>query len=265
MQTRSLPRQISNPALIVLENIYVAAPCPVAWDGMIGDARVRHCSECRLNVYNISEMTRTEAEELIRAHEGRLCVRFFRRADGTILTTNCPRGLQALIRRVSRVAAAVLAATMSVGSAFSQAGSKDTQQTQENHGNSGIDLTVVDPTGAVIPGAEVHLCRCKDHNKIAVHTDATGVAHVLGLSRGKYSVEIKATGFKPSRQNIKVQAQKTERLRVKLQIAPTEITVDVQGGSVAVQGTVTELVTSATQNPFPFPATGLAGRPSPLR
>jgi len=264
MHTRSLPAQLANPALIVLENIQIAAPCPAAWDGMTGDNRVRHCAECSLSVYNISAMTRHEAEELIRTHEGRLCVRFFRRADGTILTKNCPRGLQRLVRRVSRIAAAVLAATMSVGSAFSQAGSKATQQAQENQGDSGIDLTVVDPTGAVVPSAQVRLCRCKGHQKIDVHTDAAGVAHVLGLSQGKYSVEIKAAGFKSSRQNIKVQSQKTERLQVKLQLAPVDITVQVTAAPVEVQGMV-GIVTSVKEAPFPFPTTSSGGKPTPLR
>jgi len=54
--------------------------------------RVRHCGECKLNVYNLSEMTQTEAEGLIRKHEGRLCVRYYQRADGTVLTRNCPVG-----------------------------------------------------------------------------------------------------------------------------------------------------------------------------
>src|SRR5215472_2919723 len=67
----------SKPNLFVLENIHVAAPCPADWTQMSGDDRVRHCSECNLNVYNLSEMTRAEAERLILSHEGRLCARFY--------------------------------------------------------------------------------------------------------------------------------------------------------------------------------------------
>lgn len=75
-----------------LKNIRVAAPCPADWNEMYGDERKRFCSECKLNVYNLSGMTRREAERLIVNAEGRLCVRFFRRADGTVLTKNCPVG-----------------------------------------------------------------------------------------------------------------------------------------------------------------------------
>jgi hypothetical protein len=81
--------------LPVLDNIRVAAPCAESWAGMSGDARVRHCTRCNQNVYNLSEMTREEAESLVVAKEGKLCVRYFRRAhDNTIITRNCPVGAQ---------------------------------------------------------------------------------------------------------------------------------------------------------------------------
>ena len=73
-----------------LDNIQVAKPCPVSWDSMSGDDRVRFCSDCRLNVYNLAGMTRREATDLIYLQEGRLCVRFFRRKDGMLVTRDCP-------------------------------------------------------------------------------------------------------------------------------------------------------------------------------
>lgn len=90
-----------------LQNLKVASPCPADWNQMYGDERTRFCGECRLNVYNISGMTRVEAERLIASSEGRLCVRFYRRADGTVLTRDCPVGLAAVRRRVARVATAL--------------------------------------------------------------------------------------------------------------------------------------------------------------
>jgi hypothetical protein len=89
-----------------LDQIRVASPCPASWEDMTGDHRVRFCGECKLNVYNLSAMGRDEAEELVRDREGRLCVRFFQRDDGSVLTRDCPVGLRALVRRGrARVAA----------------------------------------------------------------------------------------------------------------------------------------------------------------
>ncbi len=95
-------RKFTNP----LDNIHVASPCPANWDEMYGDARKRFCGDCKLNVYNLSDMTRHEAETLLISSEGHLCVRFFRRADGTVLTKNCPVGWRAAKARASRIATA---------------------------------------------------------------------------------------------------------------------------------------------------------------
>ncbi len=59
---------------------------------MDGDHRVRFCRECNRNVYNLSVMTESEALGVIAEREGRLCVRFYERRDGTVLTSDCPVG-----------------------------------------------------------------------------------------------------------------------------------------------------------------------------
>jgi hypothetical protein len=98
-----------------LDHLRIAAPCSADWDQMFSfeDKRVRFCSQCNLNVYNLSDMNRQEAEALINKTEGRLCVRFYRRADGSILTQNCPVGLRAIKRRVSWAAQVVLGMVLS--------------------------------------------------------------------------------------------------------------------------------------------------------
>lgn len=96
-----------------LDNISVAAPCSADWDSMIGTDRSRFCGQCSKNVYNLSGMTRGEAEELVTRSEGNLCVRFYRRADGSVLTQNCPVGLAAVRARVKRRVTAVLATVLS--------------------------------------------------------------------------------------------------------------------------------------------------------
>jgi len=97
-----------------LDNIRVAAPCSADWDSMFGNERVRFCEQCHLNVYNLSEMSQVEANRLINQAEGRLCVRFYRRRDGSIITQNCPVGLQAIKRRLSRAATAVASFILSL-------------------------------------------------------------------------------------------------------------------------------------------------------
>lgn len=84
---------IKKISLPMLENVTVAAPCEVSWADMQGDTDVRFCGECRQNVYNLSMMSREEAEAaLVSAKESGMCVRLFRRDDGTVLTRDCPVG-----------------------------------------------------------------------------------------------------------------------------------------------------------------------------
>ncbi len=77
-----------------LENLHIAAPCHADWDKMTGDDKARFCQSCQKNVFNISMMTRQEAEALITQKEGNLCVQYAMREDGTIITNDCPVGLK---------------------------------------------------------------------------------------------------------------------------------------------------------------------------
>ncbi|MDB4968068.1 MAG: hypothetical protein JWN44_3757 [Myxococcales bacterium] len=98
---------------VVLDKLRIATPCKADWDDMKGDDRVRFCGRCEKNVYNLSEMTRADAEALVREKEGRMCVRLYQRTDGTVLTNDCPVGVRrARLRQrvwasVSGVAASV--------------------------------------------------------------------------------------------------------------------------------------------------------------
>ena len=95
-----------------LDSVRIAAPCPADWDNMYGSERLRFCDQCQLNVYNLSDMSRAEAEHLIGQTEGRLCVRYYKRRDGSIITQNCPVGLRAIKRRLSRIATAVVSSLL---------------------------------------------------------------------------------------------------------------------------------------------------------
>jgi hypothetical protein len=79
---------------VVLESLRIASPCSADWQDMGGDDRVRFCGRCEKNVYNLSMMTRVEAETLVAEKEGKLCVRFYQRSDGTVLTNDCPVGVR---------------------------------------------------------------------------------------------------------------------------------------------------------------------------
>lgn len=97
-----------------LTNLKVAKPCSESWEEMYGTDRKRMCGKCELNVYNLSAMTRAEAEKLIINTEGRLCARFYRRADGTVITKDCPVGLRAARKQVRKFWSATVSLVMAL-------------------------------------------------------------------------------------------------------------------------------------------------------
>ena len=117
-ETSRLQRDLDQTVakLPVLPSIRVASPCTEAWSDMGGDDRIRACAKCNQFVYNLSEMTRDEAELLISTRDGRLCVRFFQRPDGTILLADC--SVRRTRIRNRRVAAAGLVAALAGGAAY---------------------------------------------------------------------------------------------------------------------------------------------------
>lgn len=77
---------------IMLDQLRIASPCRASWGEMTGDDGVRFCRICEQNVYNISALTADQAESLMRETEGNVCLRLYRRRDGTVMTSDCPPG-----------------------------------------------------------------------------------------------------------------------------------------------------------------------------
>lgn len=104
----------------LLDGIQIAKPCTANWDEMTGDEKVRRCALCKLDVYDISSMKRDEAEAFVASRLGveRTCIRFFRRADGTVLTRDCPVGVRAAWKKVMWIAAALFAGGFAAAAMF---------------------------------------------------------------------------------------------------------------------------------------------------
>ena len=221
-----------------IDHLRIATPCPISWEQMTGDARVRFCDHCRLNVYNVSELSRIEAETLIASAEGRLCARLFRRADGTVLTKDCPVGLRALRRRVAARSAAIFAALMSLsGIVFGQKEGKTscTPQTKitrtdatSNPDEKVLAGTVVDPNGALIPGATIKLTTLEGKSKRQAAINNAGGFEFAALAAGEYSITVELTGFKPLKiKKVVVEKNKLTTINVILQPSGQMVTVGV--------------------------------------
>ena len=111
------PYRTAKRSLPMLASVQVASPCSAEWSDMVGDDRVRFCGSCAKNVYNLSAMLAEDAERLLVERAGKdLCVRFFQRADGTMMTSDCPVGVTR--KRRKKVAMAVAGAGAMAFGAF---------------------------------------------------------------------------------------------------------------------------------------------------
>jgi hypothetical protein len=100
---------------VKLENIHIASPCRADWNEMTGDDRVRTCAACAKQVFNLSEMTRAEAEAVLAERGSNLCGRYYQRRDGTILLADCTIGGSG-----ARTRSFVLAAALAAGAAYAK-------------------------------------------------------------------------------------------------------------------------------------------------
>lgn len=68
----------------ILDRVCIAMPCSVNWDQMKGDNRVRLCGGCGKNVYNLSAMSKIEAEEVL-SGPTLPCIQIMRTDEGAIV------------------------------------------------------------------------------------------------------------------------------------------------------------------------------------
>jgi len=69
----------------ILDRVCIAMPCSVNWDEMKGDNKVRLCGGCNKNVYNLSAMSKIEAEEIL-SGPTLPCIQIMRKEEGAIVT-----------------------------------------------------------------------------------------------------------------------------------------------------------------------------------
>ncbi|MDX2108402.1 MAG: hypothetical protein SFY67_18560 [Candidatus Melainabacteria bacterium] len=94
----------NNDNETALSKVTLEKPCSQNWDEMVGDERERFCNKCSLNVYNLSSMTRDEAEEFLQVrNDGSVCLNYTSDAEGKVITDNVPRSLRPLRDRLQPI------------------------------------------------------------------------------------------------------------------------------------------------------------------
>ncbi len=103
-------------------------------------------------------------------------------------------------------------------------------------GNAGsVRGTVTDPSGAVIPGATVHLSNALSGLDRSVTSDATGQFEIDNIPFNNYQLNISASGFASLSQSLDIRSSVGMSLKPVLKIAAADSTVTVEASGDLVE------------------------------
>jgi hypothetical protein len=105
--------------------------------------------------------------------------------------------------------------------------------------------TVIDPTGAVVPNADVEATLEGTDQKRSTKTDAAGSFVLKGLQPGTYDIRAYAPGFKVLEvEAVLVQANNVTEIIFELSVGTATETVEVQANAFQVETTVSSMAVS---------------------
>ena len=122
--------------------------------------------------------------------------------------------------------------------------------------SSGIEGTVTDQSGAVIPGAEVTITNVDTRVKQTATANAQGFAQVLHLPPGKYTANVIANGFSTWEQTeIDIEGTDVRTIYPKLSVGSQAQTVEVTANASSVEttsGTMSRVLDQQTVDNAPL-------------
>src|SRR5580658_1372490 len=105
-----------------------------------------------------------------------------------------------------------------------------------------ISGTVIDQSGAVIPGATVMITQTETKTETQTHSNSSGYFVQVGLESGHYDVSVSVQGFASYREtNIYLEPMATYNVRAMLKPGAVAQTVTVTGTEAQVQTTTSEI------------------------
>jgi len=122
-------------------------------------------------------------------------------------------------------------------------------KSRTTNASGAIGGTLFDPTGAVIPGANVTAENQNLTETFSVTSNDSGEFLLANLPSGKYKVSAESPGFqKYTIENVVVSAMNLIKLEIYLNVAGATMTVDVSADSAAIVETSSSAVKSVTKS-----------------
>lgn len=92
-----------------------------------------------------------------------------------------------------------------------------------------IGGVIVDPNGAVIPGAQVTVTNTQTATSLTTTSDSEGHWRIMGMQPGAVNVAISSPGFSRMVHEIDLQASKPARIGTTMEVAAATATVEIRG------------------------------------
>ena len=119
---------------------------------------------------------------------------------------------------------------------------------------SGVSGRVTDPTGAVVPGADVAL-RDASGDTRQTATDANGSFRLTGIPAGHYDLTVTSPGFRSSQQPIDVKPRELAMVQSVLTVGAVSQTVEVTATAAPLQTESASAISFPAELPSHLPST----------
>jgi len=163
-------------------------------------------------------------------------MRFETRARGSVMNLRYEVSISPTMWRRILFGGIVLCLALCFSASYAQSGA------------GSIQGTITDPSGAIIPGASIHVVNSATNVTSDTKANSAGDYQVPGLFRGDYVLSVTAPGMETSQRSIQLLAGQTAAINFSLEAGSVTQKVEVQADAVQLVTTTSPTLSSTLEN-----------------
>src|SRR5438477_1099973 len=112
----------------------------------------------------------------------------------------------------------------------------------------GLQGTVKDPSGAVVPNAKVAVTGDALAGSKELETDGSGYYHFANLAPGKYTITVSAKGFSTVKHEVVLAVGHLPTVDIALEVGSSSTVIEVSAAAPVIDVTTTQNLTNVTND-----------------